>query len=739
MFSSRTLLGLTAGLVVSTFAVAQTAEIEEVIVNAERARSAARLDVPFERLPVNVPVVEAELVEDLALQSQRDALQFHAAVDDKRVRGFNSSEFFRNGFIHLSDAPAYTIERMEIVRGPSAVLNGPVTPGGAINVISKKANIGENQFSLGSFWGVSDNNRDNRGINVDLNFGNLGGERDYGSTAAARLVAGWQGDTGFASRVDNDSYAILPSFQWRPAAGTVIDVEYYRYSINTDRADRPMAIELSLPGPTAGEEIPLALAYDIDPRSSWFGENTDIEESLSDASVALTQELGERFTLNLAYNKHGRDFEFGPGNRPRVDIFYVVTPNAGVTPGSTNPADYRLRRLTEFLLLENDIDQVSALLHFRPGVNHRLLFGADLYDQDQFLRIQRPRLASATSGFFFEFFNPGTVATDTLAFNPSGQSLNRITVLERGQTVEQSNFFVNYFGSFFDERLNLLLGLYQSDIEITRTNLLAATPTRAVIAKNDELLLQTGIVFEVSDQVALYANYAESQLPDLNDPDFSIAPPIRLGEQYEAGVRLKLLEDRLTMNLGYFQIKEELRGETTRQAEVDGVDFDLSWQVAPDWITVLSYAHADTNVTASSNLTNVGRPLVDEVPHKAALWSKYDFKSGSLNGLSIGTGFSWTGAKVRPTAGAADTVKVLNGRVLRYEPETRLDIFANYKLPTSSDIEYELSLNVRNLTREANISNVVPRVPLQGGVRPDGSPYVFDGSVEVMLGLGMRF
>lgn len=38
-----------------------------------------------------------------------------------------------------------------------------------------------------------------------------------------------------------------------------------------------------------------------------------------------------------------------------------------------------------------------------------------------------------------------------------------------------------------------------------------------------------------------------------------------------------------------------------------------------------------------------------------------------------------------------------------------------------------------------NLSNNVPRVPLQGGVRPDGSPYVFDGDMEVMLGVRFRY
>ena len=75
-------------------------------------------------------------------------------------------------------------------------------------------------------------------------------------------------------------------------------------------------------------------------------------------------------------------------------------------------------------------------------------------------------------------------------------------------------------------------------------------------------------------------------------------------------------------------------------------------------------------------------------------------------------------------------MKKLNGEVLEFDAETRLDLFAHYDWNN-----WRFSLNLRNLTEEINLSNNVPRVPLQGGVKADGSPYVFDGDMEVMLGV----
>ena len=75
----------------------------------------------------------------------------------------------------------------------------------------------------------------------------------------------------------------------------MINLEYYQYQINTDRTDRPMGIELYIPGTTSGEEIPLALAYDVDPRTSWFGGDTEIEESLDDYTISIAHQFNSNF------------------------------------------------------------------------------------------------------------------------------------------------------------------------------------------------------------------------------------------------------------------------------------------------------------------------------------------------------------------------------------------------------------------------------------------------------------
>ncbi|MEM7504592.1 MAG: TonB-dependent receptor, partial [Pseudomonadota bacterium] len=304
---------------------------------------------------------------------------------------------------------------------------------------------------------------------------------------------------------------------------------------------------------------------------------------------------------------------------------------------------------------------------------------------------------------------------------------------DRLEDIEQNNVFLNYQGTLLDDRLNLLLGLTHSDIQIARADPRVDPVAFTTIADNNELLVQAGFVYAVTDAFSVYANYSESQLPDVNDPDFSTAPPVRLGEQAEVGVRFSLFDNRVDATLAYFQVEEELSGETTRSAEADGFELDASWFPMDNLSIIFSYANADTEVTASTGSSVVGDPLVDEIPNKAAIWSVFDFE-GRAQGLSIGGGLVWTDERVRPTAAAAQAVKKLNGEVLRFDAETRLDLFATYDIQN-----WQFSLNLRNLTEEVNLSNNVPRVPLQGGVKPNGRPYVFDGDMEVMLGVRYRY
>lgn len=154
----------------SAFAVSGQREIGY---QATTTVSASRLNVPLKEMPLNIAVLTQDFVMDSVNFNHRDALRWHAAVDDKSIRGFGTEEFFRNGFLHFSDIAGYMVSRIEIIRGPTAVLNGPVTPGGAINFLTKQASPGKSFGEARVILGAG-NDHDRFNGYFDYNLGAFG-------------------------------------------------------------------------------------------------------------------------------------------------------------------------------------------------------------------------------------------------------------------------------------------------------------------------------------------------------------------------------------------------------------------------------------------------------------------------------------------------------------------------------------------------------------------------------------
>ena len=139
----------------SSNAVAQTA-LDEVVV------SSPRLDIPFSENSKSVTIITAEQIATTPVTSFADLLRFQAGLDIRRqgVEGAQADVYLRGGTfdqvlllidgIRVDDPqtghhtlnsalPLEVIERVEIVKGPSARIYGQNAFTGAINIVTKRA------------------------------------------------------------------------------------------------------------------------------------------------------------------------------------------------------------------------------------------------------------------------------------------------------------------------------------------------------------------------------------------------------------------------------------------------------------------------------------------------------------------------------------------------------------------------------------------------------------------------
>jgi outer membrane receptor protein involved in Fe transport len=138
---------------------------------AANTLAGSRLNTPLKDTAASITVMTEEFLHDLGTNDITDALLFanNLQVDRDDAGNFGDNpggnpipEFYttyrvrglpatvtRNYFKWLLPSDSYNVERLEDSRGPNAVLFGLGSPGGIINVATKRARFGRESFNLG--------------------------------------------------------------------------------------------------------------------------------------------------------------------------------------------------------------------------------------------------------------------------------------------------------------------------------------------------------------------------------------------------------------------------------------------------------------------------------------------------------------------------------------------------------------------------------------------------------------
>ncbi|HYE40494.1 MAG TPA: TonB-dependent receptor plug domain-containing protein, partial [Ramlibacter sp.] len=205
----------------------ETATSPVIGYKARNAVTATKTDTPLVETPQSVTVVTRDQMVDQGATGVQDALNYAAGIrsdaygidsrnDGVRIRG-TYPEVYQDGLRRRFDwytsdtrADPFTLERLEVLRGPSSMLFGQSTTGGVINMVSKRPQAqrqGEVGVQLGS-WG-------RKQVQADLT-GPLTANGEW----LYRLVAlGRNADTQ-VDHVPDDRAVVAPALTWRPSGAT---------------------------------------------------------------------------------------------------------------------------------------------------------------------------------------------------------------------------------------------------------------------------------------------------------------------------------------------------------------------------------------------------------------------------------------------------------------------------------------------------------------------------------------
>ncbi|QJW89009.1 TonB-dependent receptor [Spirosoma taeanense] len=617
-------------------------------------------------LPQAVAVVEREVLErqqtlrlsDVLMNTNGVYIMGTSGGTQEEIAGrgfaFNSSNTFKNGarFNNAAMPEISALERVEVLKGSSAILFGNVAAGGIINLVTKKPQFqsgGSASLRLGSFGFVKPS--------VDV-YGGIG----KGERVAYRLNTTYEQSNSFRDEVKSKRFYVNPSLLFKLGNKTDLLVEGDYLNDNRTADFGTGAVNYVV------ADIPRSRFLGV----SW-GYNRIEQRSLS---ATLTHQLNQNWQIRA----------LGSAQKFDSDLFATQRPNGA---GQFIKADGTWIRGLQRTRVDETywIGQVDLTGQLTTGsIKHMLLIGADA---DQYR-------TNTTA------FNPLTPYDTINIYNLSKYRQRTDIPTLSARTLTQSP--INRAGVYaqdlisFSEKIKLLAGLRWS-YQQTGSNVLtyADKKTTSATAFDDAVTPRLGLVYQPVPTTSLFVSYANSFALNTGVDVSGNALPPSFINQYEAGIKNDLFNGFLSANVTAYKIVnsnlaqtslangntnsniKELAGEVTSR----GIEVDLKSKQVGGFSFIGGYSYNQTKYT-KSNTYVVGSLLRYNPNHTANASVYYAIqREGWAKGLNLGLTAFYMGERV---AGRSTRVTVNNDtyRLMPIPAFTQLDASVGYSLPRIS-------------------------------------------------------
>lgn len=613
-------------------------DLDGVVVVAERAITATKTDTAVVDTPQAISVVAADLFADRGALNLQETLRYSAGVaaeaygldtrsDAMLVRGLAPVEFHDGmrkvyNYSPLPRVEVYSLDRVELLRGPSSVLYGQGASGGIVNSVSKLPQP-TFQGEVGAQFGRFDRKQ--------LQFDVTGALNEAG-TVYGRLV-GVGRDSGMQTDgVSDDRLFLSPSITWDIGTDTRLTLLalYQRDRTASSQQFLPVAATLQAP---PGRRLD----------ASTFLGDADVDK-LDARQASLTALFEHRFADALTWRSSLRyvdaettfqelypdtysnpaDPFIDAGDRLLNRIYYAIKPD--------------LRILTSDNSLQWDV--------WTGGFRHKLLFGVDYSD---FRQRSWSAGCDATA-------DPGVCTITPIdIYDP----VSRGIVLPAYQRdPNQRNTQVGLYAQDqidWGERLSLVLGLRRDR---------ARSRTQGSPVQTDEATTyRIGVIGDAGAHLSPYVSYSESFLPVAGLDFYNNALQPQRGRQVEAGVKWNPARNAL-VTANVFRIVETNRPTNdpdnpvnvvqTGELRSRGFELEAAYAFGPQIELTASYAYNDAEVTRSNYPAEIGVQLGDVPKHLASLWASKRFELGAA-GLRLGLGGRYVGSTL--STGAAGSLR----------------------------------------------------------------------------------
>ncbi|MCO4205198.1 TonB-dependent receptor [Aeromonas taiwanensis] len=512
--SPRALLGVA----LLAFCASARAEDETLTVVGKRSQhdevaTATRTNTPAKLVPQTIDSVKASELTAYGQPTLSEALTGIPGVnasgdtrfDGVNIRGFSASnDFYLDG---LRDDMQYTrdlgnIERVEVLKGPAAVLYGRGSTGGIVNRVSKTPQKGQASSvtaRVGSF--------DSRRFAADLN-------GEAGERVQLRLNLAQEDKESFRDDVTSKRTLLAPSVNWEISDSLNWLVQY-------ERNEHDRTPDRGIPGVDGRPaDVPIESVYS-DTRRDF------IDDLAQSTRSRFTWDLNDQWQLRQQLGYTTLDSQF--------DNTYVTSVKGDKVTRARWQQDLKASSLTSNT-------EAEGLLQTGP-VEHRLLVGLEQGWQERTPKLYQ----NATAIPAGDLYDPGSLPSYNGAMKLASDARHRV----RG------------YGLYVQDQLSLgdwhlLAGLRRDDFTVTsRRNDLNKEETLSVTSLSPRL----GLVWNPVEEHAFYTSYSKTFTP-VGGELIGITPGDKnnhLDPQhtrlYEGGVKSDWLDGRLATTLSLYRLE----------------------------------------------------------------------------------------------------------------------------------------------------------------------------------------
>ncbi len=605
----------------------------------------SKFPTPLNEVPQSLSILGTDEIERFNATNVSTALRYTAGVtadvfgadtdyDWLRVRGFQADQTgvyldnaqnlaFAFGSFYIDP---YTLERIEVLRGPSSALYGGSNPGGIVNYVSKRPGDRVRELTFGI--------NDAVGAWVEFDYGDF-----LGSGASYRFTGRLEGGSKYDDLNEGLRGTLAPGFKFTTQGGTEITV-----LANIHMADEKHNGSTFLPYYGTVEETAEFGFIDRDANFSDPDWDSYVREQMS-VSTIVEHEFDNGFTftgigrVGVASVEESYYYPFGYSG-------YATTPQDA--DGTLSLIAFEHDTLTR--TAQTDMRFYGTL--FTGAVSHDVLAGLDAryYWIDE----------TQASGF----------GTNTVV-NPTAPGIPTL-----GAPYQDAITTQQQVGLYLQDQIRW--GGWIATLNARHDFVTTEQDGAAGFSRSDsESSYRAALAYSFDNGITPYVTYSTFFDPLIISPANGVTEPGR-GEQIEAGLKWMPTDGNFSLTAAAFRIDREnvvtgTFGAYDQLGEVrsNGFEFEGRYDFANGLSISGAATFLDVEVTADSDASLIGTTPTLTPDKELSLLVAYDFGqrfNGPLSGLTLGAGLRHRGES---WADAANTLKV--------GASTVYDLYAGYE------------------------------------------------------------